>query len=254
MAKLMPQHIERHLAGLRAMTSHAERLYRQGILTADELEHARTYALEQRMGPLSDTETYIKARELGDFDKFEQIMNDPRSGTAAQREMVARKVAAHKIGQDAVNYQPQSQEEQNAVMKAAREQMAKFVDMSDEDFDNDLAVYEKSAKITLRDEVRKPVEEPSWAKPVQRLSDDDASARDFRLRDENTFGTARYNKAYDGQGVKRDANGRIIAKTTLREEADPSEAQEVGMGRYARLHRRQGVRRPHRGRGGRYRA
>jgi hypothetical protein len=50
MTKLMPQHIERHLSGLRAMTAHAERLYRQGVLTADELEHARTYALEQRMG------------------------------------------------------------------------------------------------------------------------------------------------------------------------------------------------------------
>ncbi len=43
-----------------------------------------------------DTETYAEARQSGDFEKYEAIMNDSRSGTAAQREMAARKVAAHK--------------------------------------------------------------------------------------------------------------------------------------------------------------
>jgi hypothetical protein len=134
--------------------------------------------------------------------------------------LLARRVAAHKIGQDAVNYQPQTEAEQKAVMAAAREKMATFVDMSDEDADNDLAVYEKAAKITLRDEVRKPVEVPSWSKPVERLSDDDAAVRDFKLRDENTFGTNRYMKAYGNDGVKRGSDGRILAKSTLREDAD----------------------------------
>jgi hypothetical protein len=65
MARVIPKEIERQLAGLRGMTSHAERLYRQGIISADELEHARTYAVEQRFGPLMDTETYIAARQSG---------------------------------------------------------------------------------------------------------------------------------------------------------------------------------------------
>src|SRR4051812_22902332 len=118
-----------------------------------------------------DIETYAQARESGDFEKYEAILNDPRSGTAAQREIVARKVAAAYVAEQALEYQPKSQEEQNWVMKNAREKMSEYVDMSDEDADNDLAVYEKHAKLTLGDEVRKPVEEPSWAKPVQRISE-----------------------------------------------------------------------------------
>jgi hypothetical protein len=147
-------------------------------------------------------------------------MNDSRSGTAAQREMVARKVAAAYIAEQALTHQPKDQAEQNWVMKNAREKMSEYVDMSDEDADNDLAVYEKHAKITLGDEVRKPVEEPSWAKPVQRISDDDADARNFRLRDENTPGTRRHGEAYGNDLVKRAADGRIISKSTLRADAD----------------------------------
>jgi len=162
------------------------------------------------MGPLSDTETYIKARESGDFDKFEQIMNDPRSGTAAQREMVARKVAAHKIGQDAVNHQPKDEAEQKAVMKAAREKMSTFVDMSDEDADNDLAVYEKAAKITLRDEVKKPVEVPSWSLPVQKLEDGDRL--DFYNRQASTRGTKEWHDHHDGQGNPRNAKTGKLEK------------------------------------------
>jgi hypothetical protein len=64
------------------------------------------------------------------------------------------------------------------------------------------------------------VETPSWAKPLQRLSDDDPDVKAFRLRDENTRGTDCYQKAYGNDGVKRSSDGRIIAKTTLREDAD----------------------------------
>jgi hypothetical protein len=105
-------------------------------------------------------------------------------------------------------------------MAAAREKMATFVDMSDEDADNDLAVYEKAAKITLRDEVRKPVEEPSWSKPLQRLSDDDPDVKAFKLRDENTHGTRRHQDAHDIWGEKRDAKGRYLPKHVLKEDAD----------------------------------
>jgi len=160
-------------------------------------------------------------RADGTWDRLEQILNDPRSGTAAEREMIARRVAAHKVGQDAVNYQPQTEAEQKAVMAAAREKMATFVNMDDEDADNDLAVYEKAAKITLGDKVEKPKPEtPAWAKEPQRLSDDDPDVKAFKLRDENTTGTRRYNDAHDVNGVKRSSDGRIIAKSTLREDAD----------------------------------
>ena len=60
--------------------------------------------------------------------------------------------------------------------------MGTFVNMEDEDADNDLAVYEKAAKITLGDKVEKPVEVPSWSKPVARISDDDAHRLNFYNR------------------------------------------------------------------------
>jgi hypothetical protein len=219
MPKLIPEPVQRQLDGLSNMTAHARRLYQQGVLDAGELRKIEVFEAEQR-GHIADTETYASMRQDGTWDKLEQVLNDPRSGTAAEREMLARKVAAHKIGQDAVNHQPKDEAEQKAVMETARKRMSEFVDMSDEDADNDLAVYEKAAKITLGDKVSKPVEEPSWSKPVQKISDDDPDVKAFRLRDENTKGTDRYQKAYGNDGVKRAADGRIIAKSTLREDAD----------------------------------
>src|SRR4051812_39162671 len=171
MAKLMPQHIERHLAGLRAMTSHAERLYRQGILSADELEHARTYALEQRFGPLSDAEAYIAARESGDFEKYEAIMNDPRSGTEAQREMAARKVAAHKVAETHLQTNYQTAAEQEAWAKRHHEEVSKFIDLSELGDDPDSALIEAQVRLNLGEEVSKPKEVPSWSLPAQRISE-----------------------------------------------------------------------------------
>jgi hypothetical protein len=69
MARLIPKEVQRQLDGIRNMVAHAEHLARQGIISHDELEHARTFALEQRFGPLMDTETYIAARQNGDFEK-----------------------------------------------------------------------------------------------------------------------------------------------------------------------------------------
>jgi hypothetical protein len=73
----------------------------------------------------------------------------------------------------------------------------------------------------LRDAVEKPKEPPpAWALPPQEIDPDSDHARDYRLRQENTKGTREYNAATDVYGTKRAANGRIIAKTTLREDAD----------------------------------
>jgi hypothetical protein len=203
MVKVMPREIEQQLTGLSRAVVHAEKLFQRGVITHDELEHVRTFALEQRFGPLMDTKTYVKARENGDFEAYEALLSDPRSGTAAQREMAMRKAAASYVAEQALEYQPKSQEEQNAVMAQARKRMSEFVDMSDEDADNDFAVYQKHAKLTLGDEVRKPVEVPSWAKPVQRISDEDAAARDFTLRMEGTKGSRAWNDSHDAMGVKR---------------------------------------------------
>jgi hypothetical protein len=148
MPKLIPEPVLRQLTGLQNMTAHARRLFQQGVLDAGELRKIEVFEAEQR-GHIADTETYAAMRADGTWDRLEQILNDPRSGSAAEREMLARRVAAHKIGQDAVNYQPQTEAEAKAVMAAAREKMATFVNMDDEDADNDLAVYEKAAKITL---------------------------------------------------------------------------------------------------------
>ena len=145
MVKVMPREIEQQLAGLSRAVVHAEKLFQRGVITHDELEHVRTFALEQRFGPLMDTETYVKARENGDFEAYEALMSDGRSGTAAQREMAARKVAAAYVAEQALNEQlprAQTQEEHNAILRDAREHMSKFIDMSGEDADNDVAVYE----------------------------------------------------------------------------------------------------------------
>jgi hypothetical protein len=220
MARVIPKEIERQLDGLRAATAHAERLYRQGIISSDELEHARTYAVEQRFGPLMDTETYIAARQNGDFERYEALMNDSRSGTAAQREMAMRKVAAHKIAESHLQTNYQTAEDQEKFAKIFHKEMAKFIDTSELGDDPDSALIEAQVRLNLGEEVTKPKEEPSWAKPLQRLSDDDPHVRDFKLRDENTVGTKRYNAATDIWGEKRDSKGRYIPKYVLKEDAD----------------------------------
>ena len=123
-----------------------------------------------------DAETYIAARQSGDFEKYEAIMNDERSGTAAQREMAARKVAAHRIAEDALSINFQNEADQKRVMAETREKMATFVDMSGADPDDDFAIFETKTRLDLGDAVEKPVETPSWAKPVQRI-DPDAACR-----------------------------------------------------------------------------
>jgi hypothetical protein len=219
MVKVRPAEIEAHLDGLRKAVAHSERLYRQGIFTLDELEGARTFALRERFGPLMSTEEHIAARESGDFERYEALLNDSRTPSAAAGEQAMRKAAAHYIAEQAFAHQPKSEAEQKAIMAASRQKMGEYIDMSGADADDDFAVFETKAKLDLGDKVTKPVEEPSWSKPVQHISDDDADCKSFRLRNENTPGTKRYNEAYGGDGVKRAADGRIIAKSTLREDA-----------------------------------
>jgi len=77
-------------------------------------------------------------REDGTRDELEQVLNDPRSGTAAECELAARKM--HKIAEDTLSIPFQDEAEQ----KQARKQMATFLDMSGEDAAADFAVYEKA--------------------------------------------------------------------------------------------------------------
>jgi hypothetical protein len=147
MAKLIPADVQRQLTGITSMVAHAERLFQMGVISHAELEHARTYALEQRFGPLMDTETYAAARQAGDFAKYEAIMNDSRSGTAAQREMAARKIAAHKVAEDALSINFQNEADQKRVMAETRKKMSEFVDMSGADPDDDFAIFETKTKL-----------------------------------------------------------------------------------------------------------
>ena len=93
MPKLIPERVEEQLNGLTHLTAHARRLYQQGVLDASELRKIEVFEAEQR-GHIADTETYAQMREDGTWDKLEQILNDPRSGSSTERELLARKVAA----------------------------------------------------------------------------------------------------------------------------------------------------------------
>jgi hypothetical protein len=220
MVKVMPREIEQQLVGLSRAVTHAEKLFQRGVITHDELEHVRTFALEQRFGPLMDAETYVAARKSGDFEAYEALMNDPRSGTAAQRESAARKVAAHFVATNHLETPYQTYEDQEAGAKRAHKQVSEFIDTTGFGDDPDAALMEAHVRLNLGDKVSKPVEEPSWSKPLQKLTDDDPHVRDFKLRDENMPGTRRHQDAHDSYGEKRDAKGRYIPKNVLREDAD----------------------------------
>jgi hypothetical protein len=216
MARLIPKEVQRQLDGIRNMVAHAEHLARQGIISHDELEHARTFALEQRFGPLMDTETYIAARQNGDFEKFQQLINDERSGTPEQRELTARKIAAHKITDAAL----QNLTDDEGI-KAYRAEMEKLVGKSDQADDFD-ALFDYAGKVELSygKDLGKPVEEPAWSKPIEKIDPEADYARDFRLRLENTKGTREYNDATDAASNKRDSAGRFIPQKMLKEDAD----------------------------------
>ena len=220
MAKVRPLEIEKQLDGLRKAVAHSERLYRQGIFSLEELEGARTYALRERMGPLMSTEEYIAARQNGDFEKYEALMNDGRTPSASAGEQAMRKAAAHFVADTHLNTQYATAADQEKYAKIFHDQVKTFIDTSGFGEDADSALVEANIRMNLGEKVEKPVEVPSWSLPVQKLSDDDTAVKNFRLRDENTPGTRRNAEAYGNDGVKRAADGRIISKTTLREDAD----------------------------------
>ena len=225
MAKLINGAGQRQRDGVAKALAHVARMYQQGLASHDELERARMYALRDAFTNM-DVETYKTARENGDWDKYEQLMNDPRSGTQAEQEAVMRKAAAHFLAETALTYQPTDQADHDRVMRETRDHMGQFIDMSGADSDPDLAVWETKTKLDLGEKVSAPVEEPSWSKPLQRLSDDDPDVKAFKLRDENTPGTRRWNDATDAYGEKRDAKGRYIPKNVLREDADKIPARK----------------------------
>jgi hypothetical protein len=129
MPKLIPEPVQQQLTGLQNMTAHARRLYQMGVYDRADLYKIEAFEAEQR-GHIADVETYAQMRQDGTWDKLEQVLNDPRSGTAAERELLARRTAAHYIAENALAHQPKTQAEQDAVMAQSRKKMAEFIDLS----------------------------------------------------------------------------------------------------------------------------
>jgi hypothetical protein len=230
-AKLIDAAEQRQRDGLTKALAHVTRMYNQGLETFENLEKARMFALDHYFQTM-DVETYKTARANGDFDKYEQLMNDPRSGTRAEQEAVMRRAAAHYLADTHLNTQYATAADQEKYAKKYRDEVAKFIDTDGFGDDADAALIEANIRMNLGEKVEKPKEPtPAWALPPQELSDDDPDVKAFRLRDESTFGTPRYNKSHDAMGTKRAADGRIIAKTTLREDADKPKPKKEPAGR-----------------------
>jgi hypothetical protein len=219
MAHVMPERVERQLQGIRNMVIHAEHLARQGIISHAELEHARTYALEQRFGPLMDVETYKAARESGDFEKYEALMNDERSGTPEQRELAARKIAAHKITDTALENLTGADP---AELRVYRTEMEKMVGKSDQADDFEALIdYAGKVELSYGKDLGKPAQPvPDWLVGKDKIDPDSDHARDFKLRFENTRGSKEWHDSRDAAGNKRDSKGRYIPEKMLREDAD----------------------------------
>jgi hypothetical protein len=219
MARLIDAAEQRQRDGIAKALTHVHRMYTQGLESFENLEKARMFALTHHFKTM-DVETYKTARENGDWDKFEQLQNDPRSGTQAEQEAVMRRAAAHYLTDVHLSTQYQDVQDLEKQAKVYHKEISKFIDTSEFDADSDIAIAEANAKLSLGDKVSKPVEVPSWSLPVQTIDPDSNHARDFKLRNENTRGTKEYHDAYDVNGEKRDSRGRYIPKDVLREAAD----------------------------------
>jgi hypothetical protein len=219
MAKLIDAAEQNQRDGIAKAVAHVVRMHRQGLASSEDVERARMFALNHHFKTM-DVETYKIARESGDFDKYEQLMNDPRSGTQAEQEAVMRRAAAHYIADTHLNTQYATAEDQEKYAKIFHEKVSEFIDTNGFGDDADSALVEANIRMNLGEKVDKPKEVPSWSKPVERLSDDDAAVRDFRLRMEGTKGSREYNDTHDVNGTKRNARGEIISEKTLRADAD----------------------------------
>jgi hypothetical protein len=132
--------------------------------------------------------------------------------------LTIRKIAAHKITDTALENLAGADP---AELKAYRAEMEKCIGKSDQADDFEALIdYAGKVELSHGKDLGKPVEEPSWSKPVQKIDPDADYARSYRLRQENTKGTREYNEAFDVNGEKRDSRGRYIPKEVLREDAD----------------------------------
>ena len=86
MPRLIPEPVQAQLTGLQNMTAHARRLFQQINHHRDDVYKAEAYEAEQR-GQIADAETFAAMRKDGTWDKLEQVLRDPRSGTPAEREL-----------------------------------------------------------------------------------------------------------------------------------------------------------------------
>jgi hypothetical protein len=82
MPKLIPEPLQRQLTGLTNMTAHARHLYQVGVYDRSDLYKIEAFEAEQR-AKIADTESYVRMRQDGTWDKLEQVLNHPRS---AQRQ------------------------------------------------------------------------------------------------------------------------------------------------------------------------
>jgi len=111
------------------------------------------FALEQRMGPLVSTEEYIQARQSGDFEKYEALMNESRTPSKEARENATRKVAAHYIASAHLETPYASYEDQEKWAKKNHEEVSKFIDTTGFGDDADAALVEANIRLNLGEKV-----------------------------------------------------------------------------------------------------
>jgi hypothetical protein len=217
MSKLLSKADGKHVDGISRAMAHARRMHSQGLLSDERLGHLKAAALEERLR-LGTTEEYVALRESGAWDRIEESLKHEEAGTRAQREDAMRIVARHLIA-DTWN----STDDFNLDPKPLDEALKNYVKIDPDVTDP----HEHLGKALLDsysgwdDSPEKPdFPPPAWSKPIQSISDDDADARDFKLRMEGTKGSKEWNASHDAAGVKRAADGRIISEKTLRADAD----------------------------------
>src|SRR5258708_10465352 len=157
MAKLIDAAEQNQRDGIAKAVAHVHRMYKQGLESFENLEKARMFALNHHFKTM-DVETYKIARANGDFDKYEQLMNDPRSGTQAEQEAVMRRAAAHYIADTHLNTQYATAADQEKYAKIFHDQVKTFIDTSGFGEDADSALVEANIRMNLGEKVEKPVE------------------------------------------------------------------------------------------------
>ena len=260
MAKLINGAGQRQRDGVAKALAHVARMYQQGPASHDELERAEDVRAarcvhEQGRGGLKT------ARENGDWDKYEQLMNDPRSGTQAEQEAVMRKAAAHFLAETALTYQPTDQADHDRVIEEKPRRSYGPIHRHELGADSDRRSPWSEAnqvRLNLGEKVEKPKEEPARGQAA--FSGSQMTTRmsaHSSCRDENTSGHPSLQRRDRRYGEKRDCQRPLHSqeRSSRRRRPNPRaqelyvrggrEEGQVGKRRYARLYRRPRVRRSH---------